>query len=41
MFAWLTGEMAPVKTRKFYLVDGPAPAELREAEVDPENWARC
>lgn len=31
MFEWLKNEMAKVKTRKFYIVDGPAPADLREA----------
>ncbi|MBX7104481.1 MAG: SMI1/KNR4 family protein [Gemmataceae bacterium] len=31
MFEWLEEEMARIKTRKFHLVDGPAPAELRQA----------
>lgn len=31
MFEWLVDEMAKVKTRKFFLVDGPASAELRQA----------
>jgi hypothetical protein len=30
MFEWLVDEMAKVKTRKFYLVDGPLPADERE-----------
>jgi hypothetical protein len=30
MFEWLVAEMAKVKTRKFYLVDGPLPADKRE-----------
>ena len=31
MFEWLKNEMAKVNTQKFYIVDGPAPADLREA----------
>jgi hypothetical protein len=31
MFEWLENEMGQVNTPKFYIVDGPAPAELREA----------
>ena len=34
MFQWLADEIARVRTRKFYLVDGPASAELREAVDD-------
>lgn len=30
MFEWLVDEMAKVKTRKFYLVDGPLPTDKRE-----------
>ena len=29
MFEWLVNEIAKVKTRKFYLVDGPLPADKR------------
>ncbi len=35
MFEWLADEMAKVKTRKFYLVDGPPPADKEEL------WKRC
>lgn len=31
MFAWLTQEIASINTRKFYVVDGPASEELRQA----------
>ena len=31
MFEWLVDVISPIKTRKFFLVDGPASAELREA----------
>jgi hypothetical protein len=31
MFEWLVAEMAKVRTRKFYLVDGAASADLQEA----------
>lgn len=31
MFEWLDEEIARIKTHKFYLVDGPASAELRQA----------
>jgi hypothetical protein len=31
MFEWLRNEMARVNTAKFYIVDGSAPADLREA----------
>src|SRR5436190_762700 len=31
MFEWLIEEMARFKTRKFFLVDGPASVELRQA----------
>ena len=31
MFEWLLDEMAAVKTRKFYLVEGPLPADTRKA----------
>jgi hypothetical protein len=34
MFEWLADEIARVKTPKFYLVDGPASAELRQAVED-------
>jgi hypothetical protein len=30
MFDWLVEEMARIRTRKFHLVDGPAPPELRQ-----------
>src|SRR4051794_33305009 len=30
MFEWLVEEMAKVKTRKFFLSDGPLPADKRE-----------
>src|SRR5947207_8474617 len=30
MFEWLVDEMVKVKTRKFYLVDGPLPPDKRE-----------
>jgi hypothetical protein len=30
MFEWLLDEMAKVKTRRFYVVDGPLPADKRE-----------
>jgi hypothetical protein len=31
MFEWLVQEMARIRTRKFHLVDGPAPPEFRQA----------
>jgi hypothetical protein len=31
MYEWLADEMSKIKTRKFYLVDGPASSELRQA----------
>jgi hypothetical protein len=36
MFEWLVDEMAKVKTRKFYLVDGPLAADKRELVVRSE-----
>lgn len=31
MFEWLDEELAEIKTPKFHLIDGPAPADLRQA----------
>ncbi len=33
MFEWLEREIAEIKTARFHVVDGPAPASLREAMV--------
>jgi hypothetical protein len=34
MFEWLLDEMATIKTNKFYVIDGPLPAETRKAMED-------
>src|SRR6267154_2177640 len=34
MYEWLLEEMATVKTRKFYLTDGPMPEHTRKAMED-------
>ena len=36
MFEWLDEEISQIKTPKFHLVDGPAPAELRQAVLSSE-----